>query len=81
MRKLQTLIAAESRDFSPYSKLPSTAISRIAQQCRRDEIADAYILIKELEAELARIPTWDGDTQDDILRSLELFKAILDKVR
>ena len=81
MRKLQTLIAAESRGFSPYSKLHSTAISRIAQQCRRDEIADAYILIKELKAELARVPAWDGDTQDDILRSLELFKAIIDKVR
>lgn len=81
MRKLQKLIAAELTTFSPYSRLPSSAISRIASKCRKDEIADAHILLKELKAELATVPEWDGDTHDDIWRTIELFRAILEKVR
>ena len=81
MRKLQKLIAAEYLIFSPYSSLPSRAISRIASMCRKDEIADAHILIKELKAELTTVPDWDGDTHDDIWRTIELLKAILENVR
>lgn len=81
MRKLQKLIAAEYINSSPQSKLSSTAIPRIASKCRKDEIAEAHILIKQLKAELATIPDWDGDTQDDIWRAIELFKAILARVR
>lgn len=81
MRKLQKLIAAERTTFSPYISLSPKEISRIASKCRRDEVADAHILIKEFMAELATVPDWDGDTHDDIWRSIELFKAILQKVR
>ena len=81
MRKLQKLIAAERTTFSPYSDLSSRAISRIASKCRNDEIADAHILIKELIAELSTVPDWDGDTHDDIWRTIELFRAILKKVK
>lgn len=81
MRKLQKLIAAEYTNPPPQSKLSSTAIPRIASKCRKDEIADAYILIKQLKAELATVPDWDGDTQDDIWRTIELLRAILAKVR
>lgn len=81
MRKLQKLIVAERFGLSPYSNLSSEAISRIASMCRKDEIADAHIWIKELKAELATIPDWDGDTQDDIWRAIELLKSILDNVR
>ncbi|WP_392560304.1 hypothetical protein [Orbus mooreae] len=81
MRKLQKLIATERSKLSPYSNLSSKAISRIASKCRKDEIADAHILIKELKAELATLPDWDGDTHDDIWRTIELFKSILDNVR
>ncbi|MBF9769653.1 hypothetical protein [Enterobacter asburiae] len=81
MRKLQKLIAAERTNFSPYSSLSPKAISRIASKCRKDEVADAHILIKECMAELATVPDWDGDTHDDIWRSIELFRAILQKVR
>jgi len=38
-------------------------------------------LIKELKAELATVSEWDGDTHDDIWRTIELFRAILEKVR
>ncbi|MDH0356664.1 hypothetical protein [Morganella sp. GD04133] len=81
MRKLQKLIAAEHLVFFPYSNLPSRAISRIASKCRKDEVADAHILIKELKAELATVPDWDGDTHDDIWRTIELLKSILENVR
>lgn len=81
MRKIQKLIAAEKTEFSPYSNLSLAAISRIARKCRRDEVADAYILMKQYKAELATVPDWDGDTQDDIWRAMQLFRDILDKVR
>ncbi|WP_338556903.1 hypothetical protein [Erwinia sp. E_sp_B04_7] len=81
MRKLQKLIAAENTLSSPSFSLSSTAISCIASKCRKDEVADAHILIKQLKAELATVSDWDGDTQDDIWKSIELFRAILAKVR
>jgi len=81
MRKLQKLILAERTTTSPYDSLSPRAISRIASKCRKDEVADAHILIKQLNAELCTIPDWDGDTHDDIWRCLELFKAILDKMK
>lgn len=81
MRKLQKLIAAEHTIFLPYSNLPSTAISRIASKCQMDEVAEAHIRIKKLNVELATVPDWDSDTQDDIWRAIELFRAILAKVR
>jgi hypothetical protein len=80
MRKLQKLIAAERTAFSPYSSLSSKSISRIALNCRKDEIADAYILIMQFKSELATVPDWDGDTQDDIWKTIELYKAILSKI-
>ncbi|MGP6487605.1 hypothetical protein [Duffyella gerundensis] len=81
MRKLQKLIAAEYTNPSPQSNLSSTSIPRIASKCRNDEVADAHILIKQLKAELATVPDWDGNTQDDIRKAIELFRAILAKVR
>lgn len=81
MRKLQKLIAAEHTAFSPYSSLSSKSISRIALKCRKDEVADAHILIMQFESELATVPDWDGDTQDDIWRAIELYRAILSKIR
>lgn len=80
MRKLQKLIAAERTAFSPYSSLSSKSISRIALNCRKDEIADAHILIMQFKSELATVPDWDGDTQDDIWKTIELYKAILSKI-
>lgn len=81
MRKLQKLIAAERTAFSPYSSLSSKSISRIALKCRKDEVADAHILIMQFKSELATVPDWDGDTQDDIWRAIDLYRAILSKVR
>lgn len=81
MSKLQRLIAAERTTFSPYSSLSPESISRIALKCRKDEVADAHILIKQLKAELATVPDWDGDTQDDIWRAIEQYRAILAKVK
>lgn len=81
MRKLQKLIAAEYTNPPPQSNLPTTAITRIPAKCRKDEVADAHILIKQLKSELARVPDWDGDTQDDIWKAIELFRAILAKAR
>jgi hypothetical protein len=81
MRKLQKLIAAERTAFSPYSSLSSKSISRIASKCRKDEVADAHILIMQLKSELATVADWDGDRQDDIWRAIELYRSILLKVR
>jgi hypothetical protein len=37
--------------------------------------------IKQLHAELCMVPDWHGILLDDIWRCLELFRAILDKVK
>ena len=47
------------------------SISRIALNCRKDEVADAHILIMQFKSELATVPDWDGDTQDDIWRAIQ----------
>ncbi|MEG2041448.1 MAG: hypothetical protein RR068_10110 [Hafnia sp.] len=62
MRKLQKLINTEREEFTPYSRLSAESISRIAAQCGRDEVADAHILLKQLQAERVTVPDWDGDT-------------------
>lgn len=81
MRKLQKLINTESEEFTPYSRLSAESISRIAAQCGRDEVADAHILLKQLQAERVTVPDWDGDTVDDIWRAIALFRAILANVQ
>jgi hypothetical protein len=81
MRKLQKLINTEREEFTPYSRLSAESISRIAAQCGRDEVADAHILLKQLQAERVTVPDWDGDTVDDIWRAIALFRAILADVQ
>lgn len=81
MRKLQKLINTEREEFTPYSRLSVESISRIAAQCGRDEVADAHILLKQLQAERVTVPDWDGDTVDDIWRAIALFRAILADVQ
>ena len=81
MRKLQKILHTERKDVSPYSQLSAESISRIAALCGRDEVADAHILIKQLQAERVTVPDWDGDTEDDIWRAIALFRAILASVQ
>jgi hypothetical protein len=81
MRKLQKILHTERKDVSPYSQLSAESISRIAAQCGRDEVADAHILIKQLQAERVTVPDWDGDTEDDIWRAIALFRAILASIQ
>lgn len=81
MRKIQKLISAEREEFTPYSSLSAESISRIATGCGRDEIADAHILMKQFKSELVTIPEWDGDTEDDIWRAIQLLRAILDRIK
>ncbi|RFT11132.1 hypothetical protein DYB39_09190 [Providencia rettgeri] len=77
MSKLYQLIISERGKDNWYSKLSNDAISRIAAKCGRDEIAEAHIKLKYFKSELMVVPDWDGDTQDDIWRAIELFRAIL----
>jgi hypothetical protein len=60
MRKIQKLIFAEKTEFSPYSNLSTAPISRIARKRRRDEVADAHVLMKQYKAELAPFLIWTG---------------------
>lgn len=81
MRKIQKLISAEREEFTPYSSLSAESISRIATGCGRDEIADTYILMKQFKSELVTIPEWDGDTEDDIWRAIQLLRTILEQIQ
>ncbi|APR32332.1 hypothetical protein BTW28_15895 [Citrobacter freundii] len=77
MRKIQKLISAEREEFTPYSSLSVG----IATGCGRDEIADAHILMKQFKSELVTIPEWDGDTEDDIWRAIQLLRTILEQIQ
>ncbi|MEZ2893569.1 hypothetical protein [Providencia rettgeri] len=81
MRKLQSLIIRERGSDNYYASLSAKSISRIAKKCGRDEIADAHILLKACKSKLIVVPDWDGDTQDDIWRTITLLKAILAECR
>ena len=67
MRKLQKILHTERKDVSPYSQLSAESISRIAAQCGRDEVADAHILIKQLQAERVTVPYQAGAIGDTLI--------------
>lgn len=37
--------------------------------------------MKQYKSELVTVPEWDGDTEDDIWRAIQLLRAILDQIQ
>ncbi|MHA3463257.1 hypothetical protein [Yersinia enterocolitica] len=77
MTKLQKLFIEERHNLEPWEAPPLASLIRISKKCGRDEIAAAHISIMYLKSELAMTSDWDGDTQDDIWKTIEQLKQLL----
>jgi len=58
--------------------MPKSAYRIIAKRCGPNEIADVKQRLSEIPAAMADVPSWDGDSSDEIYRAEELFRAVLD---
>lgn len=75
-RKLQRLLLEAKGDLPPWQGIPEAKWSWIASRCGPEELAALRERIAELEAELATVEDWDGDTRDDIHKALHMFRQI-----
>ena len=80
MNKLTNLFIAARKGLSPYDRTPDAALTSIANQCGRDEIASIHIQLKQLKAELIMCPEWDGDTQDQIWLAIQMLRTLMGKI-
>lgn len=76
MSKLQGLLMEAREGLTPWDRLPPEVVRRIAARCGPEEVAALHDRIAVLHAELANVPAWDGDTADDIHRTLEFFDEL-----
>ena len=68
----------EEHGLGSWSIIPESHYPLIAKQCGGAEIDDIRSRLHDLDHQAAEIPDWDGDSQDDIWRARQLFKAILE---
>ena len=54
-----------------------TAGEGIAAECGPDEVTEIHERMGALRSELNAVESWDGDTGDDIHRTLEFFAELL----
>jgi len=76
-KKLALLFKKERFNLKPWEPTPLEGLHRIADKCRRDEIAEIHIRLRYFQAERAMTPEWDGDTHDDIWKAGKELREIL----
>jgi len=77
MSRLRELLASAKRGLEPWEPIPRASWPAIAAACgaaEREEIAGRVAALRQ---ELAAVEEWDGDTRDDVWRTLELFEELL----
>lgn len=77
MSRLERLLAEARRGLVPWEPIPRAAWPAIAAACGEAEREEIAARLAALRQEHAAVPEWDGDTQDDIWRVIELFEALL----
>lgn len=77
MSSLQRILVAAKADLAPWEPIPEARWPGIAAQCGPEEAVEIHHRIAALEAELAAVQSWDGDTQIEIQRAIEFFQGIL----
>jgi len=77
MSKLSALIDDAKVGLSVQERIPETRRNAIAADCGIPEVAEIKVRIAALNAELASVEEWDGDTQDDIYLAISRFSRLL----
>ncbi|HEU4454750.1 MAG TPA: hypothetical protein VFR81_16900 [Longimicrobium sp.] len=77
MSRLQELLVDARRGLVPWEPIPRAAWPAIAAKCGEAEREEIAARLAALRQEHAAVPEWDGDTQDDIWRVIELFEGLL----
>lgn len=75
--RLQELLVEARRGLVPWEPIPRRAWPAIAARCGEPEREEIARRIAALYQERETVPAWDGDTQDDIWRTLEFFEELL----
>ncbi|HEX6749385.1 MAG TPA: VOC family protein [Longimicrobium sp.] len=77
LSRLPDLLADAKRGLEPWEPIPRDAWPRIAAACGAAERAEIAARIAELRRELETVEAWDGDTRDDIWRTIHFFEELL----
>lgn len=77
MSDLQKILLAAKSGLQPWEQIPESKLPWIAAQCGPLEIAELRKRIDCLRAELEATEPWDGDTIDDINRTIEFFLRVI----
>ena len=77
MKRFQQLIADAKAGLAPWEPLPAERIPAIGGALTAADIADIVASLDDLAREKSQVPTWDGDTCDDIARTQQLFARLV----
>ena len=77
MNHLQEILLAEAKGLALGQRIPESRWVAIASQCGPNERIEIKKRIASLEGELTNVDEWDGDTQDDINRTIYFFRQLL----
>jgi len=75
--KLQAILEKAKEGMQPWESIPESAWLAIASQCGKPEIEEMELRIKDLKMELENVEAWDGDTQDDIHKTIVFFEQLI----
>ena len=77
MSDLQRILIAAKTGLAPWEDIPESRWASIAAQCGPQETEELQVRIGALQAELETAQPWDGDTIDDIHKTIAFFRKIL----
>lgn len=77
---LKMLVRDARHGLGHWDDLPIDRLAAIGEKCGVAEIEAAIVWLDELSRERDALPTWDGDSQDDIARAQEMLHRILANV-
>ena len=73
--------AIEARQgLTTWDALPRDRLDAIAAQLQAEDVADMITALDALAVEKDAVPTWDGDTWDDIGRVQATYAALLSRL-
>jgi len=75
--KLQDILLKAKEGMQPWENVPESEWSEIASQCQAPEREEIEQRIKSLKEELESVEAWDGDTQDDIHKTIYFFEQLI----